>query len=125
MVFQLNKLEFPSPKDALCQIWLKLAQWFWRRRFLNFVNIFSLFHYYLLLEKVGALHLNKLKSPSPNDALCQVWVKLAQWFWERRFFRYFNYFHYIIILSPWNRAGLFICTNLNPLYPRMICAKFG
>ena len=28
---QLNKLESPSPKDALCQVWLKLAQWFWRR----------------------------------------------------------------------------------------------
>ena len=24
-------LESPSPKDALCQDWLKLAQWFWRR----------------------------------------------------------------------------------------------
>ena len=24
--------EYPSPKDALCQVWLKLAQWFWRRR---------------------------------------------------------------------------------------------
>ena len=23
--------EFPSPKNALCQVWLKLAQWFWRR----------------------------------------------------------------------------------------------
>ena len=26
------KLESPSPKDALYQVWLKLAQWFWRRR---------------------------------------------------------------------------------------------
>ena len=32
MVLHLNKLESPSPKDALCQVWLKLAQWFWRRR---------------------------------------------------------------------------------------------
>ena len=24
--------ESPSPKNALCQVWLKLAQWFWRRR---------------------------------------------------------------------------------------------
>ena len=32
MVLHLNKLEFPSPKDAFCQVWLKLAQWFWRRR---------------------------------------------------------------------------------------------
>ena len=68
----LNKQEFPSPKDALCQVWLKLAQWFWRRRFFNFVNVFSLFRNYLPLEKGGALHLNKLESPLPKDALCQV-----------------------------------------------------
>ena len=29
---ELNKLESSSPNDALCQVWLKLAQWFWRRR---------------------------------------------------------------------------------------------
>ena len=29
--FLLNKREFPSPKDASYQVWLKLAQWFWRR----------------------------------------------------------------------------------------------
>ena len=68
----LNKLESPSPKDALCQVWLKLAQWFWRGRFFNFVNVFSLFRNYLPLEKGGALHLNKLESPLPKDALCQV-----------------------------------------------------
>ena len=91
-VLHLNKLEFPSPKDALCQVWLKLAQWFWRRRFLNFINVFSLFRNYLPLEKVGALHLNKLESPSPKDALCQVWMKLAQWFWRRRFLNFLNVF---------------------------------
>ena len=46
---------------------------------------FSLFHNYLPLEKGGALQWNKLKSPSPKDALCQVWLKLTQWFWRRRF----------------------------------------
>ena len=40
MVLNLKKLESPSPKDAFCQVWLKLAQWFWRRRFLQFVNVF-------------------------------------------------------------------------------------
>ena len=82
----LNKFESPSHKDALCQVWLKLAQWFWRRRFfkLNFVNVFSLFRNYLPLENGGALHLNKLEFPSPKDVLCQVWLKLAQWFWRRR-----------------------------------------
>jgi hypothetical protein len=27
----LNKLESPSPKDDLCQVWSKLVQRFWRR----------------------------------------------------------------------------------------------
>ena len=35
------------------------------------------------------------------------------------------YFHYFVIISPWKRAGPFIWTNLNPLHPRMHCAKFG
>ena len=86
-VLHLNKLESPSPKDALCQVWLKLAQWFWRRRFLNFIKVFSLFRNYLPLERGSALHLNKLDSPSPKDAFCKVWLKLAQWFW-RRFFKF-------------------------------------
>ena len=37
----------------------------------------------LPLEKDGALHLNKLESPSPKDALSQVWLKLNQWFWRK------------------------------------------
>ena len=80
----LNKLESLLPKDDLCQDWLRLAQWFWRRRFLNFINLYNLFSNYLPLEKGGALHLNKFESPSLIDTLCQVWLKLAQWFWRRR-----------------------------------------
>ena len=34
------------------------------------------FFYYLSLEKSRALHLNKLISPSPEDGLCQVWLKV-------------------------------------------------
>ena len=87
-----NKLESPSPKDALCQVWLKLVQWFLRRKFSNFVNEFLQFRNYLPLEKGGALHLNNLESLSPKNALCQVWMKLAQWFWRRKFFNFFNVF---------------------------------
>ena len=35
------------------------------------------------------------------------------------------YFHYFIIISPWKRAGPFIWINLNPLHPRMLCAKLS
>ena len=52
--------------------------------FLNFVNVFLLYRNYLPLEKGGALHLHKLESPSPKDALCQVLLKLAQWICRRR-----------------------------------------
>ena len=38
-----------------------------------------------IYENLLVLHLNKLESPSPKDALCQVWLKLAQWFWRRIF----------------------------------------
>jgi hypothetical protein len=48
--------------------------------FLN--SIFLLFRYYLPLEKCDPLHLNKLEFPPPKDDLCQVWLKLAQWFWR-------------------------------------------
>ena len=78
----MKKLASSSTKDALCLVWLKLAQWLWCRRFLNFVNVFSLFLKYPPLEKDGALLLNKLEPPSSKDALCQVWLKLAQWFWK-------------------------------------------
>jgi hypothetical protein len=77
----LNKLEFPSPKDNVYQVWLNLAYWFWR--FFKIFNVFLLFRYYLPLEKGYPLHLNKLESPSPKDDLCEVWLKLVQWFWRR------------------------------------------
>ena len=58
----------------------KSAQWLWRRGFFNVGNVFSLSHNYLSLEKGGALHLNKVESPSPKDDLCQIWLKLVLWF---------------------------------------------
>ena len=56
------------------------------KKIFNFVNVFLLFGNYLSLEKGGALHLNKLESRSPNDALYQVWLKVANWLWRSRRF---------------------------------------
>ena len=111
-VLHLNKLESPSPKDALCQVWLKMAQWFWRRRFLNFINVFSLFHYYLPFEKGGALHLNKHEFPSPRNTLCQVWLKQAQQFWRRRFLKVVNLFLLIPNYLPFGKG---VALHLNKL----------
>ena len=93
----------PLHPRMLC-VWLKLAQWFWRRGCFNFVNLFSLFRNYLPLEKGGTLHLNKVESPSPKDALCQVCFKLAQLFWRRSFLNFVNVFSLFVIISTWKRA---------------------
>ena len=88
-----------SPKDALCQVWLKMVQWSWRRRFLKVLNVFWLFLDYLPFEKGMALHLTKIESPSPKNALCQVWLKLDQWFWKRFHLKIW-YIFTILQLSP-------------------------
>ena len=58
----------------------------------NFVYLFSLFRNYRLLEKIMALHLDKLDFPSTKNALCRV-----RCFWRRRFLDFVNVFS---LLSP-------------------------
>ena len=70
LAFHLNKLEFSSPKNNLNQVWLILAHWFWTKWSLKMFIVFSLFRYYLPLEKGYHFPLNKLESPSPKDDLC-------------------------------------------------------
>jgi hypothetical protein len=68
----LNKFESHSLKDNLCQVWLKLAQWFWRRRFLNDPTPFLHFCDYRPFEEDLALYLSKLEFPLPKYNLHQV-----------------------------------------------------
>ena len=70
LVLLLNKLEFSTSKDNLYQVWLTLPRWFWRKRFLKIFSAFSLFRYYLPLERGYPLPLHKLESPLPKDDLC-------------------------------------------------------
>ena len=72
----MNKFESPSPQDAMCQVWLKLAQWFWRKSFFSFVNVFLLLGNYLPFRKGWALYCEKLESSAPKNALCEVLLKL-------------------------------------------------
>ena len=86
--------------------------------FFTFVSVFSLFRNYLPFDKGGALHLNKLESPSPKDALCQVGMKLALWFWRRRFFLISSmYFHYFVsFLHIMIKHNVNFCKNEHTLY---------
>ena len=125
--FHLKKLESPSPKDALCQDCLILAQWFWRRSFLKFPQ--CIFHYFVMIspwKRAGVLiwtnlnplhprmHCNKFGWNWPSGSGVEFFFKISS-----------MYFHYFVIISPWKRVGSFFWTNLNPLHPRMICSKFG
>ena len=67
-----------------------------KKIFLNFFNDYLLFrnYMYLSLEKGVPLFLNKLEFSSPKDAFCQVWLKLAQWFW-RRFLNFSLFSNYL------------------------------
>jgi hypothetical protein len=42
-----------------------------------------LFRYYLPLERDYSLSLKIPKSSLSKDDVCQVWLKLAQWFWKQ------------------------------------------
>ena len=75
--------------------------------------------HYLLYENFMVLHLNKLESPLPKDALCQFGWNWPSGSGEEVFLIPSVYFCYFLIISPWKRAGPFIWTNLNPLHPRL------
>ena len=81
LVLLLNKLEYPSLKNALCQVWMKLAQLFGRTWFLNVLGIISLICYNLPLEK--SLDQTGIPITQRLLSMCQVWLKVAQWFWRR------------------------------------------
>ena len=67
LLFPYNLLEFHSPKNALCQSWPNLVQWFWSKRF--YISSMN-FCYFIIISpwKVWVLLLNKLEFPSPKDA---------------------------------------------------------
>ena len=82
LALHLKKSESASLKDALNQVRLKFALWFLRKKLLKFVNVISLFLYYIPLDKGVALFWNKLESPIPKDALYQVCWNWPSGSWE-------------------------------------------
>ena len=86
--------EFPSLKDALCQIWLKLAQWFWIRRSLTFVNVFLLFHNYLSFSK-GACGLSFEQTIIPFTQGCFVpsLIEIGPMILEKKILNFVNVFY--------------------------------
>ena len=84
------------------------------------------FSYFVIispLKRVGPFIWTNL-SPHHPRWLC---AKLS-WNWPNgsgeNFWISSMHFRYFVIISPWKRVGPIIWKHLNPLYPRMLCAKF-
>ena len=72
-----EQIWIPFTQECFCKVWLKLDQWWCRRKSIKVFNVFLLFHNYLPFEKSVALYMNKLESPSPKDALCEFFFKIS------------------------------------------------
>ena len=88
-------LESTSPKNALYQFWLKLAQCSWED-FLNFVNVFSLFAHYIPLENFNPLY---------PGIICAQFVKIGPVVLEKKIFWFCHFIYYIWVLSPFGKGS--------------------
>ena len=118
-----KNLIYPSPKYALCQVWLKLVNlfWSWRRWFLNIVDVFSLFRNHFPLEKGGALQLNNqytLPSRMIYAKFDNNWPGCSG---EEDLLTFKMYFHYSGINFPWKKWGFFIKKNGIPFIQNNLC----
>ena len=112
-----KKLEFPSLNNASCQICLKLAQSFWRRRFL----ISSMyFHYFVMIplwKRVWPFFSINWNPLHPR-MFCAKLVEIGHMVMEKKNLNFVKwmYFNYFVIISPWKRMWPFNWSNLNPLH---------
>ena len=103
-----------------------VKNWFFKNNIsLTWHSLISLFCYYPPLKENVTLHFNIFESPLHKDTLCQVWFKLTKWFLRRRFLKVVNVFSLCGYYLPLINAWPFIWTNLNSLYPRILCVMFG
>ena len=97
-------------------------------RFLKFVNVHDCIFVYSYLSPLGKERgpsLKKKLNPLHPRMLCAKfgWNGPGG-SWEEDSHVSPMYFRYFVIISPWKRLLPFFCSNLNPLYPGMFCAKF-
>ena len=105
MAFNLNKLEYPLSKNALCKVWLKLALLFLRRKFssMYFANFVIIF----------------------------IWKTVWLFIWKKNKFKIFKFCQWIFVISLLSlldkKALLFIWKKqtLSTMHKRMLWANYG
>ena len=122
--WSLFVFESPSPKDALCQVLLKLIQWFWRSIIFYFVEAFSLFRSHFPLERGTFLwtNLNVLT----YGCFAPILVDIGMVVHEKKIFIFCQCSSSILLLSPFGKEqGPLFEKEMNSLHPRMLCVGFG
>ena len=86
-----------------------------------------IFLYYLPWEKGMILFfLNKLKFFLPKNALCQVWLKLAQCTVLEKNFKFRKYiFNILLLSSSWEKGVAHILIKLKSLSTKDALYQFG
>ena len=104
-----KKLEFPSPNNALCNVWMKVVQWFWRR--IKFRQCLLTISVSSPIKKAGSFIWRNLNSVHPRMISANFSLKLAEWFWIRRWkcekfidclFVHIYELNPLFPLCPWN-----------------------
>ena len=87
-------------RKLLCNIYVNILiiYIFWRKRFSNFVNVYSLYGYFLPLKKGMTLYLNKFESPLLKDAFCSKF-KIGQVILEKKIFKFRSWIFAVSFLS--------------------------
>ena len=97
-----------------------IATFFILKDFFMAIHFYLLF-YYLPIERIISLNLNKLESPE-LPSFHQVWLKMPQLFSRRR---YFNFIHLFSLSIYYIFFGKGKDIHLNIFYTKMCCTKFG
>ena len=109
------KLEYPSPKDALCQI--EIGPVVLKRRIFKISSTYMYFRYFLIIspwKRVGPYIWTNLNS-------VQVWLKLTQLFWRRRFLNLTNVpgiFAFFCYHIPLEKDAILHCNKLSSPLPK-------
>ena len=125
LVLHLKKLECLSSKDACAKIGWNWLSGSWEEDFLISSMYFRYFVIVSPWKRLGPFiwtNFNPLNPKMLCAKFCWNWPSVLE---KKIFLISSMYFRYFVIISPWKRTGPFIWTNLNPLHPRMLCAKFG
>ena len=95
---------------------------------LTWHRLISLFCYYPPpLKEDVTLDFNVFECPFHKDILTvPSLVEIGQVFLKKKIFKSRQcIFLYVAIISPWKNAWPLIWTNLNSLYPKILCVMFG